>query len=426
MKVLIVGKRPPLQGGTALDTWKFARDMVSRGHEVVFLSNVHDAANNYRMWFDEEDLSEFARLSSGIKYIDPSILNRGSFIPFTAASETLMFGAGLKDAEEADVIVGWYMQPFGFVASLLSKTFNKPLYLVHAGSDLGRLSKHEDLNNAYKWAISNGVLITPNNNIQNIIFDTFENLSPRNVKVVSRGRKLESWHNRKGSFFDFEKNSEQLNVWYEEFPKVRKLLSTLGRSKPKIAPSTTVISIYGKVGDSKGTYSLLNAFGQLINDGLDSVLCLTLAGHMGQVIKVLEYLSANPLIAERVILIPFVAPWKISSLIRSSNIICFLEHDFEVKFHSPSIPKEVLNIGTCLLCSEEVWKKYSKFMCLKDHVHMHVIKNPLDSTSLYERLRNIIDRNEVERIGIAGLGASLAHNSQISDESLLCEIVESA
>ncbi|MGJ8694179.1 MAG: glycosyltransferase [Thalassotalea sp.] len=427
MKILIVGKKPPLQGGTALDTWRFARDMVSRGHEVFYLSNAGDASNNYKMWYSADDKKQFDNLSNGINFIESSVLKRGSYIPFSSAAETRLFGAAIEQAQNADVIVGWYMQPYGVVGALLAAAFNKPLYLVHAGSDLGRLAKHPDLNNTYHWAISRGTLITPNENIAEIISQTFIELPHSSVKVVPRGRCLENWHKRKGEEFNFQEHSSALAEWYDEYPKVKELLFRLKHLCFSPPADATIITIYGKIGDSKGTFSLLDAFKNLIADGDRNIyLTLTLAGHMGQVIKVLERLKSDHQLAERVILLPFIAPWKISSLIRQSSIVCFLEHNFEVSFHSPSIPKEVLNIGTCLVCSKEVWKKYSKFIHLSNGIHLHVIDNPLDGTELHDLLASIIEKNDIEKVGVSGLSASLGHNSQIRNTDLLCKIIETA
>ena len=52
--------------------------------------------------------------------------------------------------------------------------------------------------------------------------------------------------------------------------------------------------------------------------------------------------------------LPFVAHWKVARFIRACTAVCFLERDFPITFHAPTVPREVLACGTCLVLSGEI------------------------------------------------------------------------
>ena len=84
-----------------------------------------------------------------------------AYIPWAPPYLSQLLGRGLEECNRAtpDVLVGWYFEPYGVAASLLGQILGKPVVLRHAGSDLGRLSKHPDLRPLYRHGLSRAARI---------------------------------------------------------------------------------------------------------------------------------------------------------------------------------------------------------------------------------------------------------------------------
>ncbi len=52
MKICIVGKYPPIQGGVSAQTYWAARGLAERGHQVYVVTNAADAEDAYRIHLD--------------------------------------------------------------------------------------------------------------------------------------------------------------------------------------------------------------------------------------------------------------------------------------------------------------------------------------------------------------------------------------
>lgn len=407
MKVLIIGKRPPLQGGTAIQTWRFARDCVQSGHRVSYLSNAGDAGSNYRMLMTEHDQQYFDKLSQGIKFVDCEPLPYGAFIPFSSSVETRLLGSGLDLVDDSDIIVGWYLQPFGVVSSILARCHGKRSVLVHAGSDIGRLALHPQLRRAYEHAISGSQLITHSPTTQKIVAQLLGHTIESRVSILSRGRRLDPWFTRRGNIFDFASYALPRGGWYTEFPSILKTLQQCPQAPER---NSFVITMYGKVGASKGTFHLLRAVRELLTQGRKVTLVLTLGGHVRAMGAITDFLNDNPEVGRNFVALPFLAPWNVANLIRSSDLVCFLESGFEIAFHSPNVPREVLSVGQPLLMSGEIWRKYNRFLAIDPSVHAAVIEDPSNVAELATQIAELMDNNLARtRIGIAGLSASRGH-----------------
>lgn len=423
MRCFIFGKCPPIQGGTSNQTFMFARDMVERGHQVDFITNSPDATNNYKSYFDKEDEDLYKSYAEGITVHSPSTLLAGTYIPFSSAQETRLLGLGLDLAASTppDIIVGWYFQPYGVAACLLGKAINKPVVLVHAGSDIGRLSKEPELGSVYRWMVGENLLITHNEQTRKEVLITLGEEVDKNTQTLRRAKRIDTWFRRKGKSIDFARYANVLSHWYSDLrinPKYKYLFEKLPSAPNNEA---FVISSYGKLGESKGTLSLMEAFLKLIQSGRKAHLVMTLGGHGRPIDRVLSFIDKNTELHDCVTLLPFIAPWRVPELIRASHVVCFLENNFEITFHSPHVPREVMSIGSCLVCSREVFEKYRRFMDIHNGKQVAVVDDLSDAKELSELLVKLVDNPQfATKLGISGLSHAVAHNQSLTRTDPLC------
>lgn len=126
-------------------------------------------------------------------------------------------------------------------------------------------------------------------------------------------------------------------------------------SKP-FDPSLPTIGIYGKVGEVKGSFDLLQALSQLHSSGVRFNFLALTQGRMPTIqrfVKSIEECGLEPVTW----LLPFIPHWGIPNFIRACTAVCYLERDFPIKIHTPTVSREVLACGTCLILSPEIANK---------------------------------------------------------------------
>src|SRR6185503_3920216 len=83
--------------------------------------------------------------------------------------------------------------------------------------------------------------------------------------------------------------------------------------------------------------------------------------------------------------------------------VCFLERNFPIAMHGPSVPREVLACGTCLVVSLEIARKQPFVERLIHGVNALIIRNPEDGEELATQLRFVITHpQESLKIGAEG------------------------
>src|SRR5262249_46055399 len=114
--------------------------------------------------------------------------------------------------------------------------------------------------------------------------------------------------------------------------------------------------VYGKLGETKGSFALLAAMDRVVRAGLDiGLVVLAHGGPSAQ--KSFRSRAAEFGLVDRVLQIPFLPHWRVPEFLRGCLAVCCLEQDFPIAFHSPITPLEVLLCGACLVGSTEVIRK---------------------------------------------------------------------
>jgi len=131
MKILLIGKYPPMQGGISSKTYWLYKRLEKKGFEFEIVT-----------YKDDKYSSQGSNAASNV-----TILNEKKppwHIPSTNLLADRLINAALKATGTftPDIIETNYLWPFCSVALTVSKMLNKPLLVRHAGSDI--LKFHND------------------------------------------------------------------------------------------------------------------------------------------------------------------------------------------------------------------------------------------------------------------------------------------
>jgi glycosyltransferase involved in cell wall biosynthesis len=68
LKICIIGKYPPIQGGVSMRTYWHAHGLAALGHEVHVVTNAKEAVSPFRMYMRAEDWArcEASRCGAGL------------------------------------------------------------------------------------------------------------------------------------------------------------------------------------------------------------------------------------------------------------------------------------------------------------------------------------------------------------------------
>lgn len=350
-------KYPPIQGGVSRDSYWLARLFAEIGHEVTVVTNSFEVESEYRLTLDQSDDAflegNFGKGSIRLirTYKDPAHI----YIPINNPSVSKIVGLCLQAIEESrpDVIYTHYVEPFGFCAMIVSLLTGIPYIIRHAGSDVGRLMQTDQLKPAYKEVFRKAALVLNSPRL----FGTFQSFGVEPHRLLS------------------------INTSYLH-PDI-------------FAPSPNVVSnehltlcIYGKAGKVKGSFALMRAIRQLKDKDEDVYLKARWGGRaMPLVTDFIEKLK----IADRVELLPFVAQWRIPDFIHSCDVSLFLEHDFNIKIHSPSVPRELLACGSPFITTAEIADKRNYRELFVNGENCLVVSNPNDTDQLMEIILSLKD-----------------------------------
>jgi glycosyltransferase involved in cell wall biosynthesis len=378
LRVCIVGKYPPIEGGVSATTYWLARGLASRGHEIHIVTNADEVEDRYRMQLDSGDA----------KMLQPQFDNGGfvrvhhveSFDPIAMAhipaanpyfTRLASLATDVVRRYECDVILASYLEPYGMAGWFAAQRCDRPLLIRHAGSDIDRLARVPDLALAYKEILRDATAVL-----------TFPRLVRRFAAMgVDPSRIVEAPRYRHNSDF-FSPQGAALDVGA--------MAICDGAARPLNVQDTAIptFGVYGKVGAAKGTFDLITALGRLAADGRSFRLAAMVGTDSGPTMRT-ALIDAG--IAERTLILPFLPNWRVPEFIRACTAVCFLERGFRVAIHGPMVAREVLACGSCLIVSKEIADKQWNHEQLASGVHLLVVTDPRDTDELTECLRTVVD-----------------------------------
>jgi glycosyltransferase involved in cell wall biosynthesis len=399
MRICIIGKFPPIQGGVSMRTYWSAHGLAALGHEVHVVTNARETVAPFRMLMRPEDWERCARAydtgSVTVHWTDP-VDRSQSYIPMASpfVSKLAATAARAHSERPFDVIYSHYLEPYGVAGLLAAQITEVPHVVRMAGSDAGRLWHHPQFELLYdhvlrsaeavvavgavaKRAIERGV--SPHRIVRGGSFAVPEDLfTPEGPKLDIAALRAEA--NADPAFSDL--------IW------------------GNFAADRPYFGVYGKLGERKGSFALISALHRLMLAGVE--VGLVVLAHGGLTVQRNFRARADELgLTDRVLQIPFLPHWRVPEFLRGCLAVCCLEQGFPIAFHAPMIPREVLLSGTCLVASTELIRKLPSSERLPHGYRCIAIENVNDVDALSGALAAIA-RNPRAAMAIGARGRQFA------------------
>jgi glycosyltransferase involved in cell wall biosynthesis len=402
LRICVVGKFPPIQGGVSTRTYWTAHVLAARGHEVHVVTNAKEVRAPFRMHMRAEDWERcdaaYGAGSVTVHWTDP--VDSSQFhIPVAGAfvSKLASIVAHAHSEHRFDVIYSHYIEPYGVAAHLAAEMTRLPHVMRMAGSDSGRLWRHPQFEALYDHVLRSAeVVITRGVAAERAI-----------ERGVSRDRIAVGGH-----------FAVPVNLFTPDGPKLDlQVLRSEVAPDPELqdavwgafAADRPYFGIYGKLGEEKGSLALLAAMSRMKRAGLDVGL-VAVAHHEVEVEQGFRARAQQLGLADRILQIPFLPHWRVPEFLRSCLAVCCLEQGFGI-VHAPIIPIEVLLCGTCLVASTEILKKLPRHERLLNESGCVDIADVNNVESLSERLTALVENPRLPAM-IGARGCSFARELQ--------------
>ena len=264
MRIMILGKYPPIEGGVSVSIYHAAQALATRGHEVLVVTNSGEVEPGFRQFLWGYDLTriEAAPGPGRVEVHTTSPLPMDSYIPWTPPFLSELFGRALAliDDWKVDLIFGSYFEPYGLAAALVSKATGIPLALRHAGSDIARLARHRDLAHSYRWMLCEAAsVITTRNSIRDLEELSGSKQSKATIRLLSPAALPRDFSDR-GAKLDLNELLDELERWHDFVPvpeETRNAIRAINHQRKGLV--WPIIGTYGKVGATKGSFLLLDS-----------------------------------------------------------------------------------------------------------------------------------------------------------------------
>jgi len=327
MKICIISKYPPIEGGVSARVYWLAKALGERGHKVHIVTNAQEVESEYKEKFDIND-PEFIPRNV---YLHSSDVDTNPWhIPFSEAYAERIANLAIEVIEKYDIqiIDSYYILPYAISGFIAKNITGRPQILRHAGSDIGKLFS----SNAYQ--------------------SLFKSIFQRVDKIVTIPQLKEMFISLgvKESVLDFD---DRVSVDTNAFNPEASLFPLSDYIDDDI-PDCPIITYIGKINyywQTKGLYELIEAVKNIKAD----YRLLFVANGKG-LIEFKNLIKENNL-ENKSIFIDFVPPWKVPSVIKLSTCVVIPEREFPIPNHIPILPREVMAVGKCIILSKELYNK---------------------------------------------------------------------
>lgn len=397
MRICIVGKFPPIEGGVSMQTYWSAHRLAQRGHEVHVVTNAKEVRPPFRMHMRPEDWrrceGSYGMGSVFVHWTAP--VDESQFhIPMASPFVTKLaaVAASLHAEHPFDVIFSFYMEPYAVAGHLAAEIARVPHVVRMAGSDAGRLWLHPQFEALYDHVLRSADIIIGGGQVARRAIE--RGIDPARIASLPGLAAPDTLFGPDGPLLDIA--ALRAEIAGDPDPEMRNLLwGGFTGDRP-------YFGLCGKLGDFKGSFPLLAAMQRLKQDGLD--VGLVALAHGKPPLEDAFRARVDELgLTDRVLQLPFLPHWRVPDFLRGCLAVCCLEQDFPVVFHTPTIPIEVLLNGNCLVGSTEVIRKLPSHERLPDRYGCVAIEDVNDVLALSSRLAAIVrDSFPVTAMGARG------------------------
>jgi glycosyltransferase involved in cell wall biosynthesis len=381
LRICIIGKYPPIQGGVSMRTYWTAYRLAEHGHEVHVVTNAKEASPPFRMHMRAEDWirceAQFSDGSLTVHWSDP-VDRSQSYIPMASpfVSKLASIAAKVHAERPLDVIYSHYMEPYGVAGYLASEITGVPHVVRMAGSDAGRLWHHPQLDTLYDHVLRSAECVIAGGAVMQ--------------RAIERGVS-----SRRIAFGGGYTLPETLFTPDGPVINLKSLLSELGSADPvgdtlwgDFTGERNYFGVYGKLGETKGSFALLAAMHRLKLAGVNVGL-VALAHGKPDVEGKFREMAQKLGLTDQILQLPFLPHWRVPEFLRGCLAVCCLEQDFPIRIHSPMVAREALLCGCCLVASQEVLGKLPESDQLPSGYGCVAVDNVHDVDELAQRLADI-------------------------------------
>jgi glycosyltransferase involved in cell wall biosynthesis len=382
LRICVIGKYPPIQGGVSMRTYWTAHGLAARGHDVHVVTNAKEVLPPFRMHMRPKDWkrceASYGAGSVTAHWTDPA--DDSQFhIPMASpfVSKLAAVAARLHAEQPFDVILSYYMEPYGVAGHLAAQMTGVPHVVRMAGSDAGRLWHHPQFEPLYDHVLHTADIVIAVGIVAERAIR--RGVDPGRIASAGGFAVPEELFTPKGPRLDLARMRKEVAA----DPDLRDLQwggFTGGRP---------YFGVYGKLGENKGSFALLAAMSRLKRAGLKFGL-VAVAHGTAEVDARFRARARQLGLAGHILQLPFLPHWRVPELLRSCVAVCCLEQDFPIRFHTPIIAMEVLLCGACLVGSTEIIRKLPGSGRLPDGYGCVAIENVDDITGLTARLAAIL------------------------------------
>jgi glycosyltransferase involved in cell wall biosynthesis len=364
-------------------TYWAAHALATRGHEVHVVTNAKEVGPPFRMHMRAEDWrrceASYGEGSVTVHWTD-AVDRSQAYIPMASpfVSKLAAVAARAHAERPFDVIFSFYLEPYGVAGYLAAQMTGAPHVVRMAGSDAGRLWHHPQLEALYDHVLRSAACVITGNVVAARAVQ--RGVDAERIAFAGAVVVPEDIFAPVGPLLDLA----ALRAEVAADPDLRNLM--WGEFKGA-APH---FGVYGKLGESKGSFALLAAMRRLKDAGLNVGLVALAHGPPAAEDR-FRVLAQDLGLADRILQLPFLPHWRVPEFIRSCLAVCCLEQDFPIRFHSPIIPREVLLCGTCLVAATEVIRKLPGYAKLPHGYGCVAIDDVNDVDTLTRRLAAIVE-----------------------------------
>lgn len=389
MRICMIGKFPPIEGGVSTHQYWCAHALAAQGHEVHVVTNAAEVELPFRMWMRPEDWSrcEGSYSTGGSVSVHRTVYDhRQRHIPAhnPFASKLASIAATVIREHDLELIFSYYLEPYGVAGHLAAEMTGRPHVVKHAGSDVGRLRQHPQLGPLYDHVLRAAARVITGGSVAEEILRS--GIHQHRLFLGDDFRLPEDLFTPNGPAMDLKGLFAELAEDPEWGQRLR------GRS----FPPPPYLGMYCKLGELKGTFDLIRVVAQLRQKGQRISLLLVGSSWEEQERKLTELLT-NLNLSEAVTRLPFLPHWRIPEFVRLCQAVCFLERDFPIAFHAPVIPREVFACGRCLIGSATVLRRQLFAERLVHGYNVVAVRDVHDTEELARKVSAVLEDAEATR-----------------------------
>lgn len=362
-------------------TYWTAYRLAERRHEVHVVTNAKEASPPFRMHMRPEDwkrcAAEFDNGSLTVHWTDP-VDRSQSYIPTSSpfVSKLASIAAKVHAQRPFDVIYSHYMEPYGVAGYLASKITGRPHVVRMAGSDAGRLWHHPQLETLYDQVLRSAETVIAGGTVRERAIA--HGVDPARI-VMGGGYTLPK------TLFTPNGPAIDISSLIGELRSDEQAGDTLWGD---FTGKRNYFGVYGKLGESKGSFALLAAMHRLKLSGVDVGL-VALAHGKPDIERRFREMARELGLADRILQVPFLPHWRVPEFLRGCLAVCCLEQGFPINIHTPMVAREALLCGCCLVASMELLRKLPDYDQLPDRYGCVAVDDVNDVGELAQRLADI-------------------------------------